>query len=59
MRSSDRSKLLIIFMQLSATMISCDARPPKLWFSLLTFVTYLRQMDLNPGPGTRVIAAGY
>jgi len=41
----------------TTNIISCDAPTSKLWFSLLTFVTYLGQ--IKPGPGTLVIATGY
>jgi len=31
----------------TTNIISCDAPTPKLWFSLLTFVTYLDQMGIE------------
>ena len=33
----------------TTNIISCDAPTPKLWFSLLTFITYLGQMEIETG----------
>ena len=35
----------------TTNIISCDASTPRLWFSLLTFVTYLRRMEFETGSG--------
>jgi len=43
----------------TTNIISCDARPRKLWFSLLTFVTYLGQTDFQTGSGYSGNAANH
>jgi len=48
------------FVSKTTKIISCDApTSPKLWFSLLTFVTYLGNMEFGTRSGPRLIATGY
>ena len=35
----------------TTNIISCDAPTPKLWFSLLTFITYLGQLQFETSSG--------